>query len=235
MARLVQVRAELVAPTVEPMAAATAGLLEEPGAFGEPGGCGIVRRVMAPATARLDVLQRDHRLLPEGDIAVCRLGARRAALALVADRAAEALERVHVVVGMVGEGRFGSRIGRVVDGKVARGAPVHGAQLGNDDLPQLQGQGLGSASLVDRGCPSGLELAEGLLMAPPFPALLLEESDDHEHDQDGSECGKETERQRGRVGTRVAGIHFPSLRARQPPARARPNPSWGLGSRSRSR
>ena len=136
-ADLVEFRPDDAADAVEFVAAAAAAVLEDLLAAGQFRRGGIVGGLVALAAGGLDVLQRQHRLVPVRHVAVRVVGGRGAALAAMADGAAESLERVLFVQRMVGERLRITAVARVFHREMAGGAAVHAVEVGQENLPDL--------------------------------------------------------------------------------------------------
>jgi pantothenate kinase type III len=161
------------AGAVQLMAADAAGLLTHFVALRQLRGVRHVGRQVAFATGGLDIFHVQHRSIPELDVAVSGLAGRGATLALVADGAAKLVERMPVVIGMIGERQAQSGIAGVLHRDMAACAAVHTIQLWQDELADLDGNPRRAGPLDRGGRSIQLGFDEFPLPALPLAELVL--------------------------------------------------------------
>src|ERR1044071_610868 len=128
-AYFVELRPDDSACAREFMAADAAGFLKHRVAARQLGRLGHVRREMTFGASGFNVFHWQHGMIPVYDLAVGRLASGGASLALMTDRAAKLVERVPVMVGMIGQRQRKPGIGRIFDRQVATRATVHAISL----------------------------------------------------------------------------------------------------------
>ncbi len=112
------------------------------------------------------------------------------ALAAVADGAAELVERVLVMQGVVGERLRVSAVARILDREMASRAPVDAVELGQEDLADLHRRALGQQPLVRRRRAADLLPDEPALVVLPRPVLVAVVAEAHENADQEAERGE---------------------------------------------
>src|ERR1022692_734127 len=228
-ADLVEFRSEDTTDAVKFVAAAAAAVLEHLLAACQFGRRGIVGGLVALTAGSLNVLQRQHRRVPVGHVAVRVGSGRRTTLTTMADGATETFEGMLLVQRMVGERLRVTAVARVIHSKMARRAAIHSVEVGEQNLPDLYRRLFGQRPLLRRRGAVDFFLDEFALVILPLAVLVpVITNDDQDADQETEHSEPAVEFAHGEV----VHISDPPLSPAMA-STATPNPSSGRGTTCR--
>ena len=179
-----QVGAEASAHTVQFVTAATAVCLEQATAFGQFRHAGNVALFVATPTGGADVVFREQRLAPEGDLPMRTLSVSREPLPSVADCAAELGGAMRQQVRMKGERQRRTFHGGIFHPEVASGATVHALKRGKQNLLYSQRCGQDGVLSGGVGLPHRFQTVVPRLILLPRRSCGLPNGRKHDHQDD---------------------------------------------------